>query len=444
LIHEQTDTYCSELQRQILIATLQGERKTYDQLAEECGYSAKYVKQDVAPKLWQLLSQTVDEKVHKSNVRAVLEQKLRQASAADASPAKSPAGQSSVASPTSSAVPPVVSDTAALPVPTPIKLLSSANILLVDDQPKNLRLLSDLLEEQGYNVQQAISGAVALQAIALDQPDLILLDITMPEMDGYTVCQQLKANPASQDIPVIFISALDEAWDKVRAFSVGGVDYITKPFKVVEVLARVENQLKIQQLQQELKAQNAQLSRALQELQRLAAIDELTQVASRRRFDSYLHETWQHLSQSPAPITLMLIHVGNLSNTPAGAGGGAKGTAETVEAGERALQQVAQTIEQATAGAANLVGRYGTFIFGVILPRQLQGEMIAEAILSQIWGALKQPDVVISVGIAAAQPVADMMLDGLVTSCESALQEALKRDGNAVIAAPQPAQPVTT
>ena len=168
--------------------------------------------------------------------------------------------------PTQLGSPPIPAPSTPLTSPEPVaiasttpvvKSLAAANILLVDDQPKNLRLLSDLLEEQGYEVQQAINGAVALQAVALDKPDLILLDIHMPEMDSYIVCQHLKADLTTQDIPVIFVSALDEGWDEVKAFSVGGSDYITKPFKVVEVLARVENQLKIQQLQQSLKVQNA-------------------------------------------------------------------------------------------------------------------------------------------------------------------------------------------
>ena len=423
LIHEQTDTYCSELQRQILIATLQGERKTYDQLAEECGYSAKYVKQDVAPKLWQLLSQAVDEKVHKSNVKAVLEQRRRQSNAAGPSAAISPAPQTATpAEPYSERFEPA-------PLPPTASALSTANILLVDDQPKNLRLLSDLLEEQGYDVQQAISGAVALQAIATDPPNLILLDITMPEMDGYTVCQQLKADPNTQDIPVIFISALDEAWDKVRAFSVGGGDYITKPFKVVEVLARVENQLKIQQLQQDLKAQNAQLKRALQELQRLAAIDELTQVASRRRFDSYLRECWQQAAQTQSPIALILVQLSNFGDLE-----------QDAAAGDRLLQQVAQTIDQTLSEPADLVGRYGTFIFGAVLPGRPQGDMVAETVLSRITSALKLkcPDAIIGVGAAAAQPTSGMPLDHLLTHCEAALQTALQRGGGIINATVPP------
>ncbi len=134
-----------------------------------------------------------------------------------------------------------------------------ANILVVDDTPNNLRLLSGMLKEQGYEVRSVLNGRMALTTVEAEPPDLILLDITMPQMDGYEVCEHLKANPATHNIPVIFISALDDATDKVRAFQSGGVDYITKPFQVEEVLARVENHLMLQRLQGELRTKSALL-----------------------------------------------------------------------------------------------------------------------------------------------------------------------------------------
>lgn len=117
-------------------------------------------------------------------------------------------------------------------------------ILVVDDAPFNLRLLTAMLQDDGYEVRQAISGKFALQVVPVIQPDLILLDINMPEMDGYEVCQALKQMPESKDIPVIFISALDSTLDKEKAFAVGGLDYITKPFQLQDILTRVESQLR--------------------------------------------------------------------------------------------------------------------------------------------------------------------------------------------------------
>ncbi|HEY9848756.1 MAG TPA: response regulator [Leptolyngbyaceae cyanobacterium] len=137
-------------------------------------------------------------------------------------------------------------------------------ILVIDDQPSNLGFLSNLLTEQGYKVQRAISGKMVLEAEFTSLPDLILLDIVMPEMNGYEVCQKLKANEKMRDIPVIFLSVLKETFDKVKAFEVGGVDYITKPFQVEEVLVRIENQLTIQQLSKQLKAQNLQLRKEIE------------------------------------------------------------------------------------------------------------------------------------------------------------------------------------
>ncbi|RAM50262.1 MAG: hybrid sensor histidine kinase/response regulator [Hapalosiphonaceae cyanobacterium JJU2] len=144
---------------------------------------------------------------------------------------------------------------------------SKANILVVDDTPDNLRLLSAMLTAQGYEVRKALSGKMALTACQMVLPDVILLDINMPEMDGYEVCRQLKANERTCRIPVIFISALDDVLDKVKAFDIGGVDYITKPFHGVEVVLRIENQLKLCLLQNQLHQKNILLQKALDDLQ---------------------------------------------------------------------------------------------------------------------------------------------------------------------------------
>ncbi|MGB3693932.1 MAG: adenylate/guanylate cyclase domain-containing protein [Spirulinaceae cyanobacterium] len=138
---------------------------------------------------------------------------------------------------------------------------SRGDILLVDDTPNNLRLLSVMLKKQGYKVRKALNGQMALDSVAANLPDLILLDISMPEMDGYEVCERLKAEEKTTQVPVIFISALDNVFDKVKAFEVGGIDYITKPFQDAEVFARVKNQLQIQQLQLSLKLKTKQLEK---------------------------------------------------------------------------------------------------------------------------------------------------------------------------------------
>lgn len=129
---------------------------------------------------------------------------------------------------------------------------SQGTILIVDDSRESALMLAAILENQDYRIDSVYDGANAITRAAIDPPDLILLDINMPELDGYEVCEQLKAQPQTQDIPVIFISALDEVVDKLEAFTAGGRDYITKPYEAGEVLARVENQLQLRRLQLEL------------------------------------------------------------------------------------------------------------------------------------------------------------------------------------------------
>jgi two-component system NarL family sensor kinase len=146
---------------------------------------------------------------------------------------------------------------------------SKETILIVDDIPENLQLLAGMLSDRGYIVRLAPDGQLALQFVQSNPPELILLDILMPDMDGYEVCKQLKTSPTSQEIPVIFISALNEVFDKVKAFSVGGVDYITKPFELLEVLARVENQLRLSRFSKQLLEQNARLSQEIEERKRI-------------------------------------------------------------------------------------------------------------------------------------------------------------------------------
>lgn len=144
----------------------------------------------------------------------------------------------------------------------------SASVLIVDDTIYNIQLLSLMLIRQGYKVERASSGLEALGKVNQQLPDIILLDIRMPDINGYEVCTRLKSNPATKDIPIIFISSIEEASDIVEAFSVGGVDYISKPFQLIEVLARIETHLRLCSLQKRLQAQNEQLQLSSEMLSR--------------------------------------------------------------------------------------------------------------------------------------------------------------------------------
>jgi signal transduction histidine kinase len=143
-----------------------------------------------------------------------------------------------------------------------------ADILIVDDKLENLRLLSDFLSTQNYQVRKAVNGQAALTAARALPPDLVLLDINMPGMNGYEVCRQLKSDPKTSATPIIFLSAGNDLEDKVQAFKVGGIDYVTKPFQLEEILARVQTQITIRELQKALEVKNNQLTQALDSLKK--------------------------------------------------------------------------------------------------------------------------------------------------------------------------------
>lgn len=145
-------------------------------------------------------------------------------------------------------------------------------VMVVDDVPANVRLLGEILRSRGYAVRECSGGAEALAAAAESPPDLILLDISMPGLDGYTVCERLKADDRLVAVPVLFLSSLSETMDKVKGFKAGGVDYITKPFDIDEILARVETHLKIHQLQEELTCRHRELAENYRRLKELEAL----------------------------------------------------------------------------------------------------------------------------------------------------------------------------
>ena len=176
-----------------------------------------------------------------------------------------------------------------------IQNLTSSSIMIVDDTPENLRLLTDLLKNKGYRIRTLPSGKLALKAIENEKPDLILLDINMPEMNGYEVCETLKKDERFRDIPVIFVSALSEAMDKVKAFNSGGVDYVSKPFQSEEVNSRIETHLKIKNLQKKLEHQNKNLKTIVAEQVKkitdgqMATIVAMTKLAEERDDDTGHH-----------------------------------------------------------------------------------------------------------------------------------------------------------
>jgi two-component system, NtrC family, sensor kinase len=191
--------------------------------------------------------------------------------------------------------------------------MTKHSILIVDDLKANLLFLQSILMKQGYQVYSAMNGEIALKETQQKQPDLILLDIMMPKLDGYEVCSQLKENEKTRDIPVIFISALSETFDKVKAFSVGGVDYVTKPFQVKEILARVTTHLALRDMQKQLVAQNVQLQQEITERK------QTEQTLQQTLKD--LRATQSQLIQSEKLIALgqLIAGIAHEINTPLGA-----------------------------------------------------------------------------------------------------------------------------
>ena len=166
-----------------------------------------------------------------------------------------------------------------------------ATILIIDDQPANLKVLLSLLREEGYGVRIAENGERGLQVLERIQPDIILLDVMMPGMDGFTTCKKIKENPETAEIPVIFMTALDSVEDKVAGFEAGGVDYITKPFQQVEVLARIRTHLALRRKQQE-------LEEALEEIRKLSGIIPICSVCKQiRNEEGYWQQVEQYISE---------------------------------------------------------------------------------------------------------------------------------------------------
>ena len=296
-------------------------------------------------------------------------------------------------------------------------MLSQPSILIVDDVPTNIQVLAEALRLD-YRVRVATNGVDALKVIAQTPPDLILLDIMMPEMDGFELCRQLKSDPATHRIPILFVTAKDDVADEERGLNLGAVDYITKPFHLPVVRARVRNHM--------------QLKKTADQLELLAHVDGLTGIANRRRFDETLDIEMRRCQRAEQPISLLLLDIDHFKQYNDHFGHGM---------GDLCLTQVAASLSHSVARAADLVARYGGEEFAVILPQtDCEGAaQIADRLREHIL-QLKIPHapttgkdfVTVSIGVACLSPIATTPPGELVDSADKKLYAAKHAGRNQV------------
>ncbi|MDF1613680.1 PleD family two-component system response regulator [Desulfurivibrio dismutans] len=295
-----------------------------------------------------------------------------------------------------------------------------ATILAVDDSPMNIQILHEILHPT-HRVLFATNGADALEVAAESLPDLILLDIMMPEMDGYEVCRRLKEDPRTRRIPVIFVTALSENEDEAKGLDLGAIDYLTKPVNRAVVLARVMNHLELKRYQDF--------------LQNMAMLDGLTGIANRRNFDQALEREWKRAQRHAQPLSLLMLDVDFFKPYNDNYGHAQ---------GDECLRQLAQAMSAATTRPTDLTARYGGEEFVCLLPETDRkgalalGEKIRAAVadlnLPHAYSKAAE-HITISVGAASLTPSADTTPEQLQKTADQALYRAKEQGRNRVEAA---------
>lgn len=290
-------------------------------------------------------------------------------------------------------------------------------ILIVDDEPFIRTQLRLALQNEGYRTVEAQDGRQALTVFQQMQPDIVLLDAIMPDMDGFECCTRLRLVDQNKHTPVLMITGLEDKESVDRAFEVGAIDYVTKPIHWPVLRQRVKRLIQQSHLQQQLEAAN-------QELRRLVTIDELTQIANRRRFDEYCYQEWHRMAREQRALSLILCDVDFFK---------AYNDTYGHRAGDRCLQMVAKAIQDTVKRPADLVARYGGEEFAVILPRtEAEGAAhIAEAICQSVR-MLAIPHrrspinlcVTISAGVATITPQPNSDFQAIIDESDLALYQA--------------------
>lgn len=299
-----------------------------------------------------------------------------------------------------------------------------ANILIVDDVEDNLEILGDILTFNGYEIQTARSGEAALKRAQDSRPDLILLDILMPGMDGFEVCTRLKTDESTRDIPVIFVSSMTDIDSKVMGFKLGGVDYINKPFQHAEILVRVNTHITMLRLRKHLEEQNA-------ELERLANTDYLTDLYNRRRFFHAAEEELAEATRNGLPISITLIDLDHFKQV---------NDTHGHLVGDRVLIHVAQLI-RSRCRKNDVAARYGGEEFAILHPAldRQSAFLVAERIRKEVEGTpfLYEQD---EIGVTLSAGVVDtdvcknyLKIDDVLAWADIALYRAKDAGRNQVV-----------
>ncbi len=291
-------------------------------------------------------------------------------------------------------------------------------VLVVDDVPANCRILLESLKTD-YHVDIATSGEQALETVIVNQPDLILLDIMMPEMDGYEVCSRLKQDTSLQDIPVIFLTAKNDKDDEVKGFEWGVVDYIAKPFYIPIIKARIKTHLK-QKKKHDL-------------LTKLASIDPLTGIPNRRHFTNVFDTEWRRAKRGKTAISLMLVDVDYFKQYNDTYGH---------SAGDDCLKQIAQGLLHSLKRPGDCAARIGGEEFAILLPETdaLGAVTLADRIRIDIekLGIAHEHSktvghVTVSAGVATTTPSVEMDRKALLNAADEMLYQAKERGRNQVL-----------
>ncbi len=289
----------------------------------------------------------------------------------------------------------------------------SARILVVDDNPLNLRMLADWLATEHCVVSTAADGFEALTKIATERPDIVLLDVVMPELNGFEVCRRIKADPTMADIPVIMVTALSDVDDLVRGFEAGADDFVTKPFNFDALMARVRSQLR----------RKRHYERIVEE----SLVDPLTCAFNRRYFDMHAPRLAARCRAARNPVAVLMIDVDNLKQI---------NDAHGHASGDRVLKEVVNRVTSALR-PSDLVARMGGDEFAIVMPETGRDAalQIAERLRIRIGDTpVEAVAVTASVGAAASRPDEQEELDATLQRADAALYEAKRAGGNRAIA----------